>query len=219
MTRIVTIIALCIGCLLTANAQTFTQRIQQKGSRVGEGTVTVTHSKTIDDLVNGSSRQVTPTSQTAQPQRTQASQALQASQASQPSQSSQKPQQPASDAEKARQELRRIMDDTPDTTATGTFIDTRRKVMRGGIKINGYRVQAFAGGNQRKDRQKAEKIGNTIKASYPEEPIYVHFYSPRWICRVGNYRTYEEAHQMLLNIRKLGISGASVVKGKITVQY
>jgi len=186
---------------------------------VGEGTVTVTHSKTIDDLVNGSSRQVTPTSQTAQPQRTQASQALQASQASQPSQSSQKPQQPASDAEKARQELRRIMDDTPDTTATGTFIDTRRKVMRGGIKINGYRVQAFAGGNQRKDRQKAEKIGNTIKASYPEEPIYVHFYSPRWICRVGNYRTYEEAHQMLLNIRKLGISGASVVKGKITVQY
>ena len=98
-------------------------------------------------------------------------------------------------------------------------IDNRRKVMVGGYKINGYRVQAFAGGNQRKDRQKAEQIGNTIKAKYPEEPIYVHFYSPRWICRVGNYRTYEEAHEMLMNIRKLGISGASIVKGKITVQY
>ena len=98
-------------------------------------------------------------------------------------------------------------------------IDTRKKVMRGGMKVNGYRVQAFAGGNQRKDRQKAEQIGSTIKASYPREPIYVHFYSPRWICRVGNYRTYEEANEMLQNIRKLGISGASIVKGKITVQY
>ena len=67
--------------------------------------------------------------------------------------------------------------------------------------------------------KQAEHVGNLIKSHYPEEPIYVHFYSPRWICRVGNYRTYEEAHEMLMNIRKLGISGASVVKGKITVQY
>ena len=50
-------------------------------------------------------------------------------------------------------------------------------------------------------------------------PVYVHFYSPRWICRVGNYRTYEEAHQMLQNLRKLGYNQASIVKGKITVQY
>ena len=92
--------------------------------------------------------------------------------------------------------------------------------MRGGYKVNGYRVQAFAGGNQRKDRQKAEQVGNTINANYPDTPVYVHFYSPRWICRVGNYRTYEEAHEMLMNIRnKLGISGASIVKGKITVPY
>ena len=96
-------------------------------------------------------------------------------------------------------------------------VDSRRKVLRGGVKINGYRVQAFAGGNQRKDRKKAEQVGNTIKAHYPDTPIYVHFYSPRWICRVGNFRTYEEAHEMLRNIRNLGISGASIVKGKITV--
>ena len=31
------------------------------------------------------------------------------------------------------------------------------------------------------------------------------------------YNTYEEARQMLNAIRKLGISGASIVKGKITV--
>lgn len=98
-------------------------------------------------------------------------------------------------------------------------LDTRKKVMRNSYRVTGYRVQAYAGGNQRKDRQKAEQVGNDIKANYPEEPIYVHFYSPRWICRVGNYRTYEEAHQMLLNVRKLGYSSATIVKGKISIQY
>ena len=88
--------------------------------------------------------------------------------------------------------------------------------MRGGYKIMGYRVQAFAGGNSRKDRQQAERVGNTIKSNFPEVPIYVHFYSPRWICRVGNYRTYEEAYQMLLSLRRMGYSQATIVKGKIT---
>ncbi len=188
----------------SAGAQTFTQRVQQKGN-AGEGKVTVSHDKTIDDLVNGSAANQPVNSQSATPTTTTEKR------------TDDKPVVPKTDAEKAREEVRRIMEQTPDTAET--VIDTRRKVMRGGYKINGYRVQAFAGGNQRKDRQKAEHIGNTIKASYPEEPIYVHFYSPRWICRVGNYRTYEEAYQMLMNIRKLGISGASIVKGKITVQY
>ncbi len=101
---------------------------------------------------------------------------------------------------------------------TGTA-DLSKKVLRNGVKVSGYRVQAFAGGNSRKDRQKAEQIGNNIKAHYGNVPVYVHFYSPRWICRVGNYRTYEEAHQMLQNLRKLGYNQASIVKGRITVQY
>ncbi len=88
-----------------------------------------------------------------------------------------------------------------------------------GYKVNGYRVQAFAGGNSRKDRQQAEQVGNDIKASFPGVPVYVHFYSPRWICRIGNYRTYEEAHQMLQSLKKMGYSQATIVKGKITVQY
>ena len=106
----------------------------------------------------------------------------------------------------------------PDTpTANEAPVDNTKKIMRGGVKVNGYRVQAFAGGNSRKDRQQAEKIGDDIKAAYPDVPIYVHFYSPRWICRVGNYRSYEEAHQMLVSLRKMGFSQATIVKGKITV--
>ena len=177
-------------------AQTFTQRIQQKDS-AKEGTLNVTHSKEIDELVNGKQQA------DAQPEKS----------------NDDKPVTPKTDAAKAREQLAKILERKPDTTAIETTLDNRKKVMRGGFKINGYRVQAFAGGNQRKDRQKAEQVGNTIKNNFPNEPIYVHFYSPRWICRVGNYRTYEEAYQMLKEIRKLGISGASIVKGKITVQY
>jgi hypothetical protein len=94
-----------------------------------------------------------------------------------------------------------------------------KKVMRKSYKVNGYRVQAYLGGNSREDRAKAQEIGNAIKRKYPSEPVYVHFYSPRWTCRIGNYRTYEEASHMLKNIRKMGYKEATILRGKITVQY
>lgn len=86
-------------------------------------------------------------------------------------------------------------------------------------KTNGYRVQVFAGGNSRSDRQKAQRTGNAIKVNFPDETVYVNFFSPRWICRVGNYRSYEEAHQMLLAVKQLGYEQATIVKGKIVVQF
>ncbi|WP_028898588.1 SPOR domain-containing protein [Prevotella sp. HJM029] len=98
------------------------------------------------------------------------------------------------------------------------IVDMRKKVMRGSRKIVGFRVQAFAGGNSRIDRQKAEQASIVIKTKYPEEPVYVHFYSPHWICRVGNYRTFEEANSMLQKVKALGYRQANIVKGKITVQ-
>lgn len=158
--------------------------------------MTVSHSKAIDDLVNKAS-----VSQPNQPKQT-ATQAKETP--ATPNKQTAKP--------LAQQEQKR------DTTTQLQQVDTGRKVMGNARKVDGFRVQAFAGGNQRKDRLKAEQVGNTIKAAYPTVPIYVHFYSPRWICRVGNYRSYEEAHEMLNNIRSLGITGASIIKGRITVQ-
>ena len=101
---------------------------------------------------------------------------------------------------------------------TADTIESRKKVMKG-YKVSGYRVQVFAGGNSRNDRIKAEKIGSEIKSSFPGVPVYVHFYSPRWICRMGNYRTYEEAHDVLTRVKNLGYQSAIIVKGKITVSY
>ena len=91
--------------------------------------------------------------------------------------------------------------------------------MTGGYKINGYRVQAYAGGNSRKDRQQAEYVGNQIKSSFPGVPVYVHFSSPRWICRIGNYKSIEEARQKKSELSQLGFGTATIVKGTITLPY
>ena len=98
-------------------------------------------------------------------------------------------------------------------------VDMRKKVMRRAYKVNGYRVQVFAGGNSRNDKIKAQNAGNAMKMAFPSQPIYVHFYSPRWICRMGNYRTYEEASAILHQVQKMGYKQACIVSGKITVAY
>ena len=94
-----------------------------------------------------------------------------------------------------------------------------KKVMRRSYKVNGYRVQVFAGGNSRNDKIKAQNAGNAVKQAFPSQPVYVHFYSPRWICRVGNFRTYEEANAILHQVKKMGYKQACIVSGKINVAY
>ena len=86
------------------------------------------------------------------------------------------------------------------------------------VKITGYRVQVFAGGNSRQDKHKAEQTGSQLRSLFPTEAVYTHFYPPRWICRMGNYRTYEEASKMLQEVKRQGFTSATIVKGKVTVQ-
>lgn len=197
MKRLLIILTLCVGYFLIADAQsTFTQRLQQ--SNQGEGKVTVKQSKEIDNLVNGASNG-TSTSQTTTPRNQQEKDKDQTT--------------TKQDKKDITQSI--VKSETPDSIDAD---DNHKKVMRG-QKVNGYRVQVFAGGNSRNDRIKAERIGNEIKSLFPGVPVYVHFYSPRWICRMGNYRTYEEAHDVLNRVKNLGYQSAIIVKGKITVQY
>ena len=208
MKRLLTIGWMCVSCLLAANAQTtFTQRLQK--SNASEGKVTVTQSKEIDDLVNGPQDVVTPAKQNTQ--------SNQSTQNTPTTQTSQQPLSTRQTQQTQRPQLTTTTqsETTPDTTYTE---EPRKKVLKG-YKVNGYRVQIFAGGNSRDARVKAERMGREINSLFPGEPVYVHFYSPRWICRMGNYRTYEEAHQMLNAVKKLGYKSAIIVKGKITVPY
>ena len=200
MRQLLIICILCVGCITAVDAQSvFTQRIQQSSS--GEGKVTVTQEKAIDDLVNGKTGLTVPTVPQKQTENNTTATNHQ-----------EKPER-LTTTNKTETTIK-----TETTTVAPDTIDTRKKLMKG-YKINGFRVQVFAGGNSRSDRLKAEKIGDEIKTLYPGTPVYVHFYSPRWICRMGNYRTYEEAHEVLRNVKQLGYQSAIIVKGKITVQY
>ena len=202
MRRLATIFLLCTGIVINASAQTFTQRIQQHSN--GQGTVIIHQDDDINKLVNSEvlndkqpAKSTTPT--------------VPSSSTTGKNNPTTKPTTPTTKPTTANtEENSETEEPAPDLT---------KKVMRNAVKVNGYRVQAFAGGNSRKDRIEAEQVGNTIKSHFADVPVYVHFYSPRWICRVGNYRTYEEAHQMLVQLRNLGYNQASIVKGKITVQY
>ena len=193
---------LCIGCICVADAQSsFTQRLQQ--SKNGEGKITVTQDKAIDELVNGPvvtapTRTKTTTTQQKPTEKQQ--------------KTTEKP------AEKKELEPKAVAVEHHDTTTIDAPEEIQKKIMKG-VKVAGYRVQVFAGGNTRKDRVKAERIGSEIKSLFPGVPVYVHFYSPRWICRMGNYRTYEEAHAVLERVKNNGYQSAIIVKGKITVQY
>ena len=191
MKQLALTLVLCVGCWQAADAQsTFTQQLQQ--SNVGEGKVTVTQDKAIDDLINNLT---TPATTTPTPTTT-----------------------TTTTPTKPQQIVKLTDDDLTDTSVAPDSIDRSKKIMKG-QKVNGWRVQVFAGGNGRVDRQKAERIGDEIKTLFPNEPVYVHFYSPRWICRMGNYRTYEEAHDVLTKVKSLGYPSAVIVKGKITVFY
>ena len=93
-------------------------------------------------------------------------------------------------------------------TTTTPNNQTTRPTSRKGA----YKVQAYAGGNTRDDRKRAQNVGNAIRSRYPHLTVSVHFYSPRWICNVGNFSTYAEAEAMLRNIKGMGYRQALIVK-------
>jgi len=213
---IATILGLCAS--MTVGAQTFTQRLQT--ARQGGATVTVHQDKSIDDLVNGAHLGTTVTPSRVQP--AEKSQAVVAPSAKKPSAQNPTEKKPSAQTFKEKKDATH-QQPSKDTAShhSSSSADTTAVHPKSGrtYKVMGYRVQAFAGGNSRKDRQKADQIGNELRTLFPTEQVYVHFYSPRWICRMGNYRTYEEALQQLHEVKRLGYTAATIVKGKITVQY
>ena len=72
------------------------------------------------------------------------------------------------------------------------------------MQAKGYRVQVYAGGNTRTAREAALRAAASVRAAFPEVSIYTEFISPRWVCRVGDCRTYQEADRLLRDIRALG---------------
>ena len=217
MKQFVTTLMIMLCSIVSIQAQTFIEHIQRKDK--GQGTVTVNQSKEIDELVNGKPQIKQPIKVT--PSIDKAATAKDKPTVNKPATPS-KAQHHSLDSIKkeslVKPETITKTENKNDDELDIPVVDMRKKVMRSSYKVDGYRVQAFAGGNSRADKIQAQQIGNAIKMRFPDQPVYVHFYSPRWICRIGNYRSYEEASRMLSQIQKMGYKSAIVVRGKITVQ-
>lgn len=72
------------------------------------------------------------------------------------------------------------------------------------IKTRGYRVQVYAGNNSRKARSEANAMADKVKEEFPDIPVYTYFQPPRWLCRVGDFKSVEEAHSAMRKLRATG---------------
>ena len=61
-------------------------------------------------------------------------------------------------------------------------------------------------------------MGSRIKEYFPELSVYTSFHSPRWLCRVGDFRSIEEADAMMRQLRATGVfKEVSIVKEQINI--
>lgn len=117
-------------------------------------------------------------------------------------------------AASASSSVNRQQPDTVDTASAS--IRTNGQKMR----VNGYRIQVYSGDNSRKGKTEATAMGRRVKGMFPELTIYTHFASPHWICRVGDFRTYEEANEYFQQMKDSGqFAEAVLVRCKVTVYY
>ena len=86
------------------------------------------------------------------------------------------------------------------------------------IKTSGYRIQAYAGNNTRQAKNDAYQVASRIKEYFPELPIYTSFTPPRCLCRVGDFRSIEEADAMMRRLKATGVfKEVSIVRAQINI--
>lgn len=89
---------------------------------------------------------------------------------------------------------------------------------QGVFKVSGFRVQVYAGNNSRESKAEAQRLASKVKELHPEMSVYTRFASPRWICRVGDFRSIEEADALMRQLRRTGqFREVSIVKEQIII--
>lgn len=80
---------------------------------------------------------------------------------------------------------------------------TGRRVRR---KMPGYRIQVYTGGNNRAAKEAAQQMKVKVQKVCPELSVYSSFQSPRWIVRVGDFTSREEAQRYVKRLRRARVS-------------
>ena len=220
--RIILIIICILFCSLSADSQTFTENLRKE--QVGQGKVEVKQSAEIELLVN----RVPKAKEEKKKEVGEKQAGTKASAVGNNPKSPEKATAPKADVKAETATTASGNHKTPAaTTGVRKTVKTDedsiggqlvKKIMRNAQKVSGYRIQIYSGGNRKTDRQKCEQMAAKVKKSFPELPVYVHFYSPSWKCRVGNFPDYNEAKEMLKELKGIGFTNACIVKGTIMVQ-
>lgn len=79
-------------------------------------------------------------------------------------------------------------------------------IVKGYLNKEGYRIQIFTGANSREDKEKALKLQHRSEDLFPDMKSYCSFISPRWVVRIGDFSTREEAMQRITEVRESGLS-------------
>ena len=86
------------------------------------------------------------------------------------------------------------------------------------MKAAGFRIQAYAGNNTREAKNDAYRVASRIKDVFPRTEIYTSFNPPRWLCRVGDFRSIEEADAMMRRLKSTGVfKEVSIVRDQINI--
>jgi len=89
------------------------------------------------------------------------------------------------------------------------------------IEISGWRVQVFAGNNQRLSKEEAFRKEADIKSRYTNLSTYVTYTAPFWRLRVGDFQTFKDANDQLNRLKdSFPAYGRemSIVKEKILIK-
>lgn len=214
MKQLLLILILSVFSVLGSKAQqtlTFTRQLQEQTA--GQGTVVLIQDEEITTLVNNTPVEVpVVTTSTAKPEKTT------------------KPKGKTEEHKGNTTPTKPGANDKPNNTPThpAPNVETRtaehptapstytgRRVRQ---KVQGYRIQVFAGSGNAQAKKAAKAMEAKIRSAFPELAVYCHFKSPRWICRVGDFATRAEAQRYLTKIRNQNISSeATIVSDQVFV--
>ena len=69
------------------------------------------------------------------------------------------------------------------------------------IRAKGFRIQVYAGNDQKRSKNEAQGRRGTILSTYPNMEVTVTYTSPVWKVKAGNFKTREQATEALKEMR------------------
>ena len=77
---------------------------------------------------------------------------------------------------------------------------------------------SLSGNNSRVARNEANNVAAKVKEEFPDMPVYAYFQPPRWLCRVGDFRSIEEADAAMRRLKATGVfKEVSIVREQINI--